>query len=174
MRFLWLYAIQAYFESWCTNWAFILSKSMDCKTLYLMQPNEALKNMHRSLETRKQRNNNAGKQNQNDVTRNRLSQTFIGAAIQLEASHIQRNGSKTKNINLILSVSSSKHILFYLKSWWRKTSVATFQYSPEAVRRKFCWNGLALWSLPNLTDPPTWTMTVFCPPTNSSRTGCAS
>ena len=54
---------------------------MDSKTLYLMQPNEALKNMHRSLETRKQRNNNAGKQNQNDVTRNRLSQTFIGAVI---------------------------------------------------------------------------------------------
>ena len=69
---------------------------MDCKTLYLMQPNEAIKNMHRSLETRKQRNNNAGKQNQNDVTRNRLSQTFIGAAIQLGASHIKEMVAKLK------------------------------------------------------------------------------
>ena len=77
---------------------------MDCKTLYLMQPNEALKNMHRSLETKKQRNNNAGKQNQNDVTRDRLSQTFIGCNTTWSESY-QRNGSKTKNINLILSVS---------------------------------------------------------------------
>ena len=69
---------------------------MDCKTLYLMQPNEAIKSMHRSLETRKQRNNNAGKQNQNDVTRNRLSQTFIGAAIQLGASHIKEMVEKLK------------------------------------------------------------------------------
>ena len=69
---------------------------MDSKTLYLMQHNEALKNMHRSLETRKQRNNNAGKQNQNDVTRNRLSQTFIGAAIQLGASHIKEMVAKLK------------------------------------------------------------------------------
>ena len=69
---------------------------MDCKTLYLMQPNEAIKSMHRSLETRKQRNNNAGKQNQNDVTRNRLSQTFIGAAIQLGASHIKEMVAKLK------------------------------------------------------------------------------
>ena len=69
---------------------------MDSKTLYLMQPNEALKNMHRSLETRKQRNNNAGKQNHNDVTRNRLSQTFIGAAIQLGASHIKEMVAKLK------------------------------------------------------------------------------
>ena len=69
---------------------------MDSKTLYLMQPNEALKNMHRSLETRKQRNNNAGKQNQNNVTRNRLSQTFIGAAIQLGASHIKEMVAKLK------------------------------------------------------------------------------
>ena len=69
---------------------------MDSKTLYLMQPNEALKNMHRSLETRKQGNNNAGKQNQNNVTRNRLSQTFIGAAIQLGASHIKEMVAKLK------------------------------------------------------------------------------
>ena len=61
-----------------------------------MQPNEAIKSMHRSLETRKQRNNNAGKQNQNDVTRNRLSQTFIGAAIQLGASHIKEMVAKLK------------------------------------------------------------------------------
>jgi hypothetical protein len=67
-----------------------------CATLYLMQPNEAIKSMHRSLETRKQRNNNAGKQNQNDVTRNRLSQTFIGAAIQLGASHIKEMVAKLK------------------------------------------------------------------------------
>ena len=73
-----------------------MSKSIDGKTLYLMQPNEALKNMHRSLETRKQRNNNAGKQNKNDVTRNRLSQTFIGAAIQLGASHIKEMVAKLK------------------------------------------------------------------------------
>ena len=69
---------------------------MDCKTLYLMQPNEALKNMHRSLETKKQRNNNTGKQNQNDVTRDRLSQTFIGAAIQLGVSHIKEMVAKLK------------------------------------------------------------------------------
>ena len=61
-----------------------------------MQPNEALKNMHRSLETREQRNNNAGKQNKNDVTSNRLSQTFIGAAIQLGASHIKEMVAKLK------------------------------------------------------------------------------
>ena len=86
---------------------------MDSKTLYLMQPNEALKNMHRSLETRKQRNNNAGKQNQNDVTRNWLSQTFIGAAIQLGASYIKEMVAKLKNINLILSVSSSIYFVLF-------------------------------------------------------------